>query len=209
LASGVIAGPLFLLVALVDGATRAGYDAMSMPISLLAVGDRGWLQTLNFLVAGVLFGLFAAGVYAALRERGTPSLLGPLLIGVMAIGVLAAGLFTTDPGAGFPPGVTPPRDATAHGTLHDVASLLVFPALVLCCLYFALWFYRLGQRGWSAYSAVSGLILAAAFGTMLAGYNGNAAIFPIAGLIQRIFLVVGWGWLAAFGLYLLRGRTAD
>jgi hypothetical protein len=209
LASGVIAGPLFLVVALVDGATRAGYDPMSMPISLLAVGDGGWLQTINFLVAGVLFSLFAAGVYSALRELGAPSMLGPLLIAVMAVGLLAAGLFTTDPGAGFPPGVRPPREATAHATLHDVASLLVFPTLVVCCLYFALWFYRLGRRGWSAYSAVSSLILATAFGTMLAGYNGNEAIFPIAGLAQRIFLVVGWGWLAIFGLYLLRSRTAD
>ena len=207
-ASGVIAGPVFLLVSLVDGATRTGYDSMSMPISLLAVGDRGWLQTLNFLVTGVLFGLFAAGVYEALQERATPSFLGPLLIALMAFGLVLAGLFSTDPGGGFPPGVTPPREATMHGTLHDVASLLVFPTLVVCCLYFALWFYRRSRRGWSAYSAVSGLILAATFGTMLAGYNGNEAIFPIAGLAQRIFLVVGWGWLTIFGLYLLRSRPA-
>jgi len=206
--SGVIAGPLFLLVSLVDGATRTGYDSMSMPISLLAVGDRGWVQTLNFLVTGVLFGLFALGVYESLHERATASFLGPLLIALMAFGVVMAGLFTTDPGGGFPPGVTPPRVATMHGTLHDVASLLVFPTLVVCCLYFAVWFYRRSQQGWAAYSAASGLILAVAFGTMLAGYNGNEAVFHIAGLAQRIFLVVGWGWLAIFGLYLLRSRPA-
>jgi hypothetical protein len=207
-ASGIIAGPLFLLVSLVDGATRAGYDPMTMPISLLAVGDRGWLQTLNFLVTGVLFGLFAAGVYEALEERATPSLLGPLLIALMAFGVVMAGLFTTDPGGGFPPGVIPPREATMHSTLHDVASLLVFPTLVVCCLYFALWFYRHSRHLWSAYSAVSSLILAASFATMLAGFSGNEAALQIAGLAQRIFLVVGWGWLAIFGLYLLRSRPA-
>jgi len=208
LAAGVIAGPLFLLVALIDGARRPGYDLMSMPISLLAVGEQGWLQTTNFLVTGALFGLFAAGTYRAMRDSGTRSLIGPTLIALMAFGVIMAGMFTTDPGGGFPPGVTVPREATTHGMLHDLASLLVFPTLIVCCLYFALWFYRRAQRGWAAYSAGTCVVLAVTFGALLSGFNGNETTAPIAGLMQRVFLVAGWGWLAVLGLELMRSRMA-
>ena len=47
LSCGVIAGPLFVLVFLVEGATRAGYDPFRHPVSSLALGDHGWTQTAN------------------------------------------------------------------------------------------------------------------------------------------------------------------
>jgi hypothetical protein len=42
----------------------------------------------------------------------------------------------------------------------------------------------------------------------LAGFNGMAALMPVAGLMQRIFIVVGWGWLAALGAYMLRAGSS-
>jgi hypothetical protein len=132
----VLAGPLFVLVFLVDGATRPGYDPMSMPVSLLAVGDRGWVQTLNFLVDGALLTAFTIGLFRlfrALRDRGRPSIVGPIIVGIVALGVLGAGTFATDPGAGFPPGVPAPSEPSSHDELHDVASLLVFAGLPVAC----------------------------------------------------------------------------
>lgn len=53
LASGVIAGPLFVGTFLAEGATRAGYEPLRHPVSSLALGDHGWMQTANFVVAGL------------------------------------------------------------------------------------------------------------------------------------------------------------
>jgi hypothetical protein len=54
------------------------------PVSSLALGDWGWLQTANFIVAGLLTLAFAVGLGLALRsEKGSTR--GPLLVGVWAV----------------------------------------------------------------------------------------------------------------------------
>jgi hypothetical membrane protein len=194
---GVLAGPLFVLVFLLDGATRPGYDPMTMPVSLLSVGDRGWVQTLNFLVDGALLAAFTIGLFRALRDRGTPSIAGPIIIGIVALGVLGAGIFATDPGAGFPPGVLPPSVPSSHDELHDLASLLVFAGLPVACFTFAARFARWGERSLAVYSLITGLILVVTFVGLVVGFNG-------AGVVQRLFIIVGWGWVALLALYLRR-----
>jgi hypothetical protein len=44
LACGIVAGPLFLAVALIQAFTRDGYDLSRHPISLLTLGELGWIQ---------------------------------------------------------------------------------------------------------------------------------------------------------------------
>lgn len=58
---GVIAGPLFVVAFLVEGATRAHYDPLRHPVSSLAFGDLGWTQSTNFVVTGLLMLAFAIG----------------------------------------------------------------------------------------------------------------------------------------------------
>jgi hypothetical protein len=201
---GVVAGPLFVVVFLLEGATRAGYDPMRLAVSLLSLGEGGWMQIANFLVDGALLFAFAFGVRTALRERGTPPTWGPLLIAIVAIGVLGAGIFATDPGGGYPPGVL--YEPSLHGTLHDLVSLLVFIGLPIAILVFARWFARGNERGWALCSALTGLVLIAAVGLLLVGFNGQNDISRVAGLIQRVYIVIGWGWLAMLAIYLLRRR---
>jgi|SRR5215212_7050210 len=107
LAYGMIAGPLFVVVFLFDGATRANYDPLRHPVSSLALGHYGWVQSANFFVAGLLTLAFSVGLRSTLRV-GKGSTWGPLLVGVWAIGLLGAGVFVTDPVSGHPPG-TPDR----------------------------------------------------------------------------------------------------
>src|SRR5882672_4987460 len=54
LLSGVIGPLLFLVVILLEGALRPGYDPRRFFGSELALGKRGWVQITNFLVAGLL-----------------------------------------------------------------------------------------------------------------------------------------------------------
>ena len=93
---GVVAGPLFLLTALAEGATRAGYDPLRHPVSSLALGPPGWVQVANFSVAGALYLGYAVGLWRAPRTVvGTR--IGTILIGAAAVGLLGAGAFVTDP----------------------------------------------------------------------------------------------------------------
>ncbi len=45
LACGIVAGPLFLAVILVQAFTREGFDLGRHPISLLSLGDLGWCRS--------------------------------------------------------------------------------------------------------------------------------------------------------------------
>ena len=67
LAYGVIGGPLFVVVFLVEGAPRVGYDLLHHPVSSLALGDLGWMQTTNFVVTGLLTLAFSVGLRRAFR----------------------------------------------------------------------------------------------------------------------------------------------
>lgn len=58
---GVAAGPLFIGTFLVEGAARPDYSQLRHPVSSLALGPRGWMQTANFALAGALCLGFAAG----------------------------------------------------------------------------------------------------------------------------------------------------
>jgi hypothetical protein len=50
---GLIAGPLFTVLAVLQALTRPGYDLRRHPISMLALGDFGWMQVASFMASGV------------------------------------------------------------------------------------------------------------------------------------------------------------
>src|SRR4029453_13915282 len=103
LACGIVAGPLFLVVGLLQAVTREGFDPTRHPLSLLSLGELGWIQIANFVVTGVLYLACAVGMWRVLHP-GRSGTWGPLLVGGFGLGLILAGIFTTDPGAGFPPG---------------------------------------------------------------------------------------------------------
>jgi hypothetical membrane protein len=153
---GIVAGPLFIAASLIQAFTRTGFDLARHPISLLGLGSLGWVQIANFVVCGVLYVLGAIGLRAALRL----SIWGPLLIGITGVGLIIAGVFTTDPGAGFPPGAPAGAPAMSwHGALHEVGFLLSFVGAIGACLVFARRYAALGRRGWVV-AAVSTVVAA-------------------------------------------------
>ena len=68
LVCGAIAGPLFVIAFLIEGATRADYNPLRHPVSSLALGDNGWTQTANFIITGLLMLAFAVGLRRALVD---------------------------------------------------------------------------------------------------------------------------------------------
>ena len=201
LLSGVVAGPLFIAVFLMEGVLRTGYDPLRQPVSALSIGPRGWIQQANFFVTGGLNLTYAFGLSSALAAYGG-SFWIPLLFGVYGAGLIGAGIFTTDVTGLMPV----PRDRsqrTRAGILHDICSLPVFVALFALGFLFANLFASAGEGGWATYSIVSSLVLAASFVLAGMGFSGPPRLQRFGGLFQRISIIAGWGWLALVGAHLL------
>ncbi len=161
LCCGVILAPLFYAVVLIQAFTRAGFDVRRVPLSLLSLGDLGWIQIANFLLAGLLALACAVGFRRALAgHRG--GVFGPLLIATYGLGLIIAGVFHPDPGYHFPPGVGAPAEMlpvmSDHAKVHSLGFVIVVLSLIVACFVFARGFRARGQHGWSVYSAATGLV---------------------------------------------------
>ena len=69
LTAGLAAGPVLGLSWLVQGLVRDGYDFTRHPMSLLALGEGGWVQIASFCATGGLMLACAAGLRRVLAPR--------------------------------------------------------------------------------------------------------------------------------------------
>jgi Protein of unknown function (DUF998) len=200
LTSGAVAGPLWVVVVIVQMIIRPGFDISRHAVSALSLGDLGWIQITNFIVSGALVIVGAVGMRQALHP-GRAGSWGPILIGLYGLGLVAAGIFHPDPVNGFPPG-TPdvPVQMSGHGFLHLLSAAVGFLSLILAaCVVFARRFASLRQRGWVAYSVVTGAFF---FVTWVAlGATGSrvgwiAVLFAVA-------VVLAWAWITVVAVGLL------
>jgi Protein of unknown function (DUF998) len=124
-----------------------------------------------------------------------------LLVGVWGVGLIGAGAFVTDPVSGYPPG-TPPVlvQATTSGALHDLFALVAFFAFGTACFVLA------GGTGWrwAIYSVLSGVAFLGAFFVASIGFGQTEPLAEVAGLSQRVCVIIGWAWLTVLALRLLR-----
>jgi Protein of unknown function (DUF998) len=203
---GAIGPLLFILVFLIEGATRPGYSAWRNYVSSLSLSDQGWLQIANFLVCGLLSLCFAVGLRQVLRS-GRGSIWGPLLLGLFGLGLIVAGLFVTDPSLGYPPGTHGGGPQTLHGTVHGLAGLIVFSSLAAASFVLARRFAGdPNWKGWAPYSIITGVLVVVFFiASTVASVLDARGILPGAptGLLQRISIFAGWGWIALFAIRLL------
>jgi hypothetical protein len=183
---GAIAGPFFIFVVLVQDYTRPGFDPRLDLLSLLSLGDWGWVQIVNFILTGFLNLLYAVGLWRRLHP-GRGGTWGPIFIGAYGFGLVLVGIFRTDPANGFPPGV--PAAATSwHGAIHALGALFVFLLLAAALLVFARLFLAWKERWWAIYCLASAVLFLLIFFT---GFT-NAAF-----MARTLRLAVLIGWMAA------------
>jgi len=195
LLAGAVAGPLYLVVGLIEAFTRPGFDIRRHDLSLLANGDLGWIHMADLIVTGLLVVAGAVGMRGALAS-GRGRTWGPLLLGVYGIGLIGAGFFVADPALGFPPGT--PADAhnvSWHGLMHFVSGGVGFLSLIAGCFVFARRFAGRRERGWAAYSIVTGVVFLLAFAGIATG-SGNG--WTILGF--WIGVVLAFSWITAMAL---------
>ncbi|HZO75551.1 MAG TPA: DUF998 domain-containing protein [Ktedonobacteraceae bacterium] len=200
-------GPIFfILVFLVEGATRPGYSAWHNFVSSLSLSDQGWMQIANFLICGSLVLLFAIG-FRQVLQTGRGSVGGPLLLGIFGFGLIIAGLFVTDPSLSYPMGTHGNGPQTLHGTIHGVAGLICFSSVAIASFVMARRFAGdPAWKGWALYSTITGIVVLAFFVASLAvavlEEHAVLANAPV-GLFQRIAIIAGWGWISVVALRVL------
>jgi hypothetical protein len=190
---GLVAGPFYVAVALLQGAFRPGFDLTRHDVSLLSNGDWGWIQIANFCLTGAMVIACAVGVHRALRgQRG--GTWGPRLLALYGLGLVAAGVFVADPMNGFPAGAPAghPAAMTVHGTLHILAAAVGFFALIGAC-----WVIARSYAKW--FSRATGAIFLLAFLGVASGSSSPAVV-----LAFWAALVLAWAWLGSLALHLYR-----
>jgi hypothetical membrane protein len=168
---GIVAGPLYIVVVVLQMLTRDGFDISRHPASMLSNGDQGWIQTANFVVSGLLFVASAIGLHRVLGpSAGRGGTLGPRLLGVFGAGMVAAAVFSADPADGFPPGTPagPPQTISGAGMLHFLVAGLAFVALIAACFVFARRAAAGGERGRAAFGAATGALFLVAWMSVFA-----------------------------------------
>jgi len=204
---GVVAGPLYVIVGVIEMLTRPGFDPTRHDLSLMSNGDWGWIHISLLILTGLLTIAGAVGMRRVLRG-GRGGTWGPLLLGIYGLGLIGAGFFTADPALGFPPGT--PADAHAiswHGLLHFICGVIGFLGLIAACFVFARRFAAQRQRGWVAYSVATGVIYLAAFAGIAVGSNSVGVITTIVILAFSVAVVLGWAWVSAIAVKLLSERA--
>jgi hypothetical protein len=129
--AGIVAGPLLMGVALIQAFTRDGFDPIRHPMSLLSLGDLGWIQIANFVISGLL--LIGASVGLKHSMKGPGSVWAPRMILLYGFALIVGGVFTADAGLGFPPGAPlgAPETISAHGMIHAFAPIIGFLAVIV------------------------------------------------------------------------------
>lgn len=201
---GPIGSILFIIMFLIEGATREGYSPFRFPISSLSIGDLGWIQITNFIISGSLIFLFAFGLRNALLLSKDSKWI-PRLIGAVGLGLIGAGIFSSDPVFGYP--MTEPlaiAQFTIHGHLHDFFSIFVFVCLPITCFKYRKRFTILNEQRWSLYSLLTAITMLITFLLAGIGFKQTIGLVEYAGVFQRLSIIIGFTWISAIAIYHLK-----
>lgn len=191
---GLVAGPFYLVFSLILALQREGFDLSRHALSLLTLGDAGWMQTVNFALTGVMVIVAGWGMWRAIAGRGRGAGVATIVAGVA---ITLAGVFRPDPMAGFPVGAE--ASMSASGMMHLVLGMIEFGAFALAAILLARFLGARGDRGHALVSRVGGIVIIAAFiaGAMLSG--GPAGVAPL-----WLAVVTSFAWLLLGSLWAYR-----
>jgi hypothetical protein len=196
LACGVVAGPMYVTVAMAQALTRDGFDLREHRFSWLTAGDLGWIHQSNMMLVGVLSVLFAVGVRQVLRT-GRGAVWGPRLLVLFGVAYIIGGVLTADPVAGFPPGTIPEMvHTTWSGAVQNASRGASTLFLIAANIAIAMWFAAEGRRGWAWFYGTAFPVVLAALTAV-----GFVAIGDYSGFAVAI-LATPWILVTALAIHL-------
>jgi hypothetical protein len=202
--AGMIGSALFVIVFMIEGWLRPGYNWLSTFISELSIGPRGWIQILNFIILGILFLVFTRGVAAEFQD-GKASKWGPILLAIIGFSFLVSGPLVTDVAS------TPRDQMSLHGIFHGIFGALVFSLSPVSC--FVFWRRFREDSNWKhlqGWTLTAGIITTVAVVLLSASTKQPIqpnAFTPWNGLIQRMVIVPYLIWIFTFA-FALRNKKS-
>jgi hypothetical membrane protein len=173
-----LAGPaIFILTALVFGLVKPNYRPVRNTISELALGRYGYVQTINFVVSGLL--LASLGVTIALQNGSS---YGSTAVTIMGAVLFLSAIFPTDP--------TTANGSTTVGKIHNAIFLVGMLAIISA--QFVVGFSNLGSA-LGIFSLVCGVLAPVNLVAMVTQH-------AYAGLFQRLLVLTIMVWISGFGL---------
>ena len=198
LALAGIIGPIwFTTFVILQGWLLPDYSHVKLPISALAAWPTGWLQNINFYVAGVLTMAFAVALDHGVQptRRGGA---GVALLGLGGLGLVWAGIFPWKMVDGVPTETAP----------HVIGAVLVFTATGLGLVVFS---RRMSAdprwRDLATSTMLTGIAVLLMF--VIVGFfaiDHRAPLHAWAGLLQRVLCAVWFTCLIVLALGLRGGR---
>jgi hypothetical membrane protein len=181
---------LFVLVFTVAGLLRPGYSPISQAVSDLGVGSMAWLLNVPVVILGLVMIALAVGFFQATRPSTSPASRWTCatLVALPGLGYIAAGIFTEDPST-----------VLIHWLVGATLGLY-FPVVTFVILGMTLVPHR-EWRWYGIYSLVVGVATVAAIVFVQQAFTPGSALFSfhVAGLAERVDLVVILAWYVVFG----------
>ena len=195
---GVVAGPFYVVVGLILAITRPGFDLTQHALSLLTLGELGWLQRTNLILTGLMAIAAAYGIFRAVRSgRG---LAMEVLTIIYGAGLILSAVFAPDPVEGFPPGATA-GEFSLSGILHLVIGAIGFAALAAAAFAHAGWSRSIGAKGRATVSVILGIVILIGFFGGAALSSGPTATAGVALLWIAVLAQFTWLALACSQIY--------
>ncbi len=184
LVCGIITGPLFFAVGLVQAFTRPGFDIRMNALSQLSLGDLGWIQITSFILTGLLGIAGAIGVRRTLRGKVGGGW-GAVLFGTFGLGLVVAGIFRPDPAFGFPPGAPLGPAITMSGSAigHAIGFFVSMLSAIIGSFVFAGRFAATRNPGWEAYCVASGIAVPVLIVVSMLATGWAGLIVALAGAV--------------------------
>jgi hypothetical protein len=158
---------------------------MRQPISDLQLQPYGWIQSVNYIVAGLLVWAFAAGLRKELVS-GFGAMSIPLFHVFTGLGAILLGLFIN-------------RQVQFYIGAFTFLSLLV--SFFLLARRFA------GDPDWKGWAKGTILTTVVMFLLACLFINGMIHHRPFAGILERLAVITRLAWLFFFTAKLLGGRS--
>ena len=199
--AGILAPAIFVGVFTVEGVLRNGYDPMRKYISVLSLGNRGWIQISNFIVLGLLLFIFTLGLSKEF-QTGKASRGGIITLYIISVLFFISGPFVMDPTE------TPADQMSVHGLIHGISGGIVFLLMPIIIFIFLRRFFS--DNNWQSFrwwTLILGVIEAT--GVIVFTYVSKIpfeqnAYINYFGLFQRIALIPFMVWVFIFGIEMLR-----
>jgi hypothetical protein len=188
--AGII-GPLVFISILIALDVIQWRSLLILPtISDLVHGEMGWLQTVSFVLIGLVLFMFVLKLYSINRKK-IGSMTGSSFFGITSIGFLSLAAFPSEIGN---------IGLTIQGLIHNSIAGVISTTFILGCIAFAFHFRK--DPHWKPYWIYTALTV-----LLCLTFAVSWAIAPesqIKSISERLLLISGFIWMLVISIKLIR-----